>query len=204
MDENHTCLADWFLDMGSLCTKTNIDSIRKSDLKKPDTINCIPTPKAFPIISQIAKFMGPTWGPPGSCRPQMGPMLATWTLLSGVLMNKAKLKPCSKHCSPFNVMECSEYITQHTPYDFWREPCCLCAIDHTRAKLIRWVLYKAIVFAQHILLEKTSYHRVSWSLKVVSLGIKTRICWQGTWQISETLVNLRLISPGVGNNSAIV
>ena len=26
--------------------------------------------------SQIAKFMGPTWGPPGSCRPQMGPMLA--------------------------------------------------------------------------------------------------------------------------------
>ena len=28
--------------------------------------------------------MGPTWGPPGSCRPQMGPMLAPWTLLSGV------------------------------------------------------------------------------------------------------------------------
>ena len=36
-------------------------------------------------ISQIAKFMGPTWGPPGSCRPQMGPMLAPWTLLSGML-----------------------------------------------------------------------------------------------------------------------
>ena len=33
--------------------------------------------------SQIAKFMGPTWSPPGSCRPQMGPMLAPWTLLSG-------------------------------------------------------------------------------------------------------------------------
>ena len=32
---------------------------------------------------QIAKFMGPTWGPPGSCRPQMVPMLAPWTLLSG-------------------------------------------------------------------------------------------------------------------------
>ena len=28
------------------------------------------------IITQIAKFMGPTWGPPGSYRPQMGPMLA--------------------------------------------------------------------------------------------------------------------------------
>ena len=35
------------------------------------------------IHAQIAKFMGPTWGPPGSCRPQMGPMLAPWTLLSG-------------------------------------------------------------------------------------------------------------------------
>ena len=37
-------------------------------------------------ISQITKFMGPTWGPPGSCRPQIGPMLAPWTLLSGMLM----------------------------------------------------------------------------------------------------------------------
>ena len=27
--------------------------------------------------------MGPTWGPPGSCWPQMGPMLAPLTLLSG-------------------------------------------------------------------------------------------------------------------------
>ena len=26
--------------------------------------------------------MGPTWGQSGSCRPQMGPMLAPWTLLS--------------------------------------------------------------------------------------------------------------------------
>ena len=27
--------------------------------------------------------MRPTWGPPGSCRPQMGPMLASWSLPSG-------------------------------------------------------------------------------------------------------------------------
>ena len=27
--------------------------------------------------------MGPTQSPPGSCRPQMDPMLAPWTLLSG-------------------------------------------------------------------------------------------------------------------------
>ena len=35
-------------------------------------------------MSQIAKFMGPAWGPLGSYRPQMGPMLAPWTLLSRV------------------------------------------------------------------------------------------------------------------------
>ena len=33
--------------------------------------------------SLIARSIGPTWGPPGSCRPHMGPMLAPWTLLSG-------------------------------------------------------------------------------------------------------------------------
>ena len=36
------------------------------------------------VTSQIAKFLGPTWGPPGSYRPQMGPMLAPGTLLSGM------------------------------------------------------------------------------------------------------------------------
>ena len=35
------------------------------------------------ITAQITKFMLPKWGPPGSCRSQMGPMLVPWTLLSG-------------------------------------------------------------------------------------------------------------------------
>ena len=35
--------------------------------------------------SQISRFMGPTWSAPGSCRPQMGPMSAPWTLLSGTI-----------------------------------------------------------------------------------------------------------------------
>ena len=33
----------------------------------------------------IAKLMGPTWGPSGADRTQVGPMLALWTLLSGML-----------------------------------------------------------------------------------------------------------------------
>ena len=36
---------------------------------------------------QIARFMGPTWGPPGSCRPQVSPMLAPWTLRSGSILS---------------------------------------------------------------------------------------------------------------------
>ena len=40
---------------------------------------------------QIARFMGPTRGPPGSCRPQMGPKLAHWTLLSGIAKAKGRL-----------------------------------------------------------------------------------------------------------------
>ena len=37
--------------------------------------------------------MGPTWGPSGSCRPQMGSMVAPWTLLSG----KASWSPYIQH-----------------------------------------------------------------------------------------------------------
>ena len=36
--------------------------------------------------SQIVKFMEPTWGPPQPRLPQMGPMLAPWTLLWGVIL----------------------------------------------------------------------------------------------------------------------
>ena len=44
--------------------------------------------KAFKLgmlrdLTQIARFVWPTWGPPGSCRPQVGPMLTSWILLSG-------------------------------------------------------------------------------------------------------------------------
>ena len=37
----------------------------------------------FTMHILIAKLMGPTWGPPGAGRTQVGPMLAPWTLPSG-------------------------------------------------------------------------------------------------------------------------
>ena len=42
--------------------------------------------------SQMAMSMGPTWGPPGYCRPQMGPMLAPWTLLLGIIFQSTLLE----------------------------------------------------------------------------------------------------------------
>ena len=52
-----------------------------------------------------------TWGPPGSCRPQVGPMLASWTLLSGHA-------EYSKHGSPQNsaqLPECRIRFSYLTP-----------------------------------------------------------------------------------------
>ena len=62
-------------------------SLTHLSLNKIDNIleTTICTDFAVSITSQKAKFMGPIWGPPGSCRPQMGPMLAPWTLLSGII-----------------------------------------------------------------------------------------------------------------------
>ena len=37
----------------------------------------------YPILTLIARFMGPAWGPSEADRTQVGPMLAPWTLLSG-------------------------------------------------------------------------------------------------------------------------
>ena len=37
----------------------------------------------LPMSGPRHQFMGQSWGPPWFCRPQMGPMLAPWTLPSG-------------------------------------------------------------------------------------------------------------------------
>ena len=36
-------------------------------------------------LSLIARFLGPTWGPSGTDRTQVSPMLAPWTLLSKIV-----------------------------------------------------------------------------------------------------------------------
>ena len=44
---------------------------------------CIKSVEVLWYLPPIARFMGPTWGPSGADRSQVGPILAPWTMLSG-------------------------------------------------------------------------------------------------------------------------
>ena len=61
--------------------------------------------------SLIARFMGPSWGPSGADRAQVGPMLAPWTLLSGL---SCCLRKWRSQCVILSVCGC---------YEFWWKPC---------------------------------------------------------------------------------
>ena len=71
----------------------------------------MPCPNIFEagLFSQIAKFMGPTWGLPGSCRSQMGSLLAPRTLLSGLSCSPSTYLYIFRACKtllcprPFNI-----------------------------------------------------------------------------------------------------
>ena len=54
------------------------------------------------LTALIARFMGPTWGPSGADRTQVGPMLASWTLLSGSV---------SQYIDSYIYVTCSFIIT---------------------------------------------------------------------------------------------
>ena len=61
-----------------------------------------------------------TWGPPGSCRPQMGPMLAPWTLLSGVFCSTEKWSNRLMMLSPANDTNLHVHIyIRVTSHDHW-------------------------------------------------------------------------------------
>ena len=48
------------------------------------------------LKTPIARFMGPTWGPSGADRTQVGPMLVPWTLLSAYRVRY----PCCRITGP--------------------------------------------------------------------------------------------------------
>ena len=68
------------------CTKPSIFTghLHAELFGKTLTLKCWPVALPY-VLSQITRSTGPIWGPPGSCRPQMGPMLSPWTVLSVIL-----------------------------------------------------------------------------------------------------------------------
>ena len=58
------------------------------------------------VTTQIARFMGPTWGPHGADRTQVGHMLGPWALLSGNFQ-KHKSKP------NFTLVSLKIYLLTH-------------------------------------------------------------------------------------------
>ena len=66
------------------------------------------------ITPLVTRFMGPTWGPSGADRTQVGPMLAPWTLLSGTfhwkdlteMRTHMRVSDCLLLCTPLDVYIC--------------------------------------------------------------------------------------------------
>ena len=104
---------------------------------------------------KIARFMGPTWGSPGSCRPHMGPMLAPWTLLSGMQwpLRKANgcidvvaMIVCHLHICTLINGACLLIITDTTTPNEHTQIIIRCFCQATQQ---RWYAYKSICFIDH-------------------------------------------------------
>ena len=78
-DLHHDCLFSWNMLMIKKQSKLCIIDPLWLEYSVEWSRGTAPTS----TTTHIAKFMGPTWGPPESCHPQMDPMLAPWTMLSG-------------------------------------------------------------------------------------------------------------------------
>ena len=75
------------------------------------------------LLSQISKLMRPTWGPPGSWRPQMGPMLAPWTLLSGMIHRIWRGKNIKKwYCQKEQIQTDSHWVFLHALFSVLPAP----------------------------------------------------------------------------------
>ena len=79
--------------------------------------------------TQIAMFMGPTWGPSGSCRSQMGPMMTSWTVLSGIpwYPGTCRVVVESRICSYCKSFKC--WSSTYTRPEVCR--CCACGSPST-------------------------------------------------------------------------
>ena len=86
--------------------------------------------------------MGPTWGPSGADRTQVGTMLAQWTLLSGDMLEKHTTKSKRKFSLPFSSIKCKGIMTwkYFLPFEKW-------AIGHQRISFTKGQWCGALLFS---------------------------------------------------------
>ena len=62
-----------------------INDVKQTGCPAMDEFSTLKLEVVMVPTSLIARFLGPTWGPSGADRTQVGSMLAPWTLLSGLV-----------------------------------------------------------------------------------------------------------------------
>ena len=67
----------------NICLHNNVICVMLEYYIRTDGLAVIRSSARRSLHTLIARVMGPTWGPSGADRTQVGPMLASWTLQSG-------------------------------------------------------------------------------------------------------------------------
>ena len=112
--------------------------------------------------TQIARFMGPTWGPPGAGRTQEGPMLAPWILLSEINTRWSLIQ-----VSCLNSNTHSALCTHIASYN-------LCIIYSVIPRIrLEWTLYRELQWiAIHILKHSRYMALLGWNYIFLNSGLK--------------------------------
>ena len=69
----------------------------------------------YNVGTQIARFMGQTWGPLGTCQPKVGPMSTPWTLLSGCVFPHGEaiwVQSVTTQCDRLGPNRCFAWYTK--------------------------------------------------------------------------------------------
>ena len=133
--------------------------------------------------------MGPTWVPPGPCRPQMGPMLAPWTLLSGAAMIYTGVRSWND----LQRLDCrtGQHVSSPAMHAGWHSRSCKDARIYLR------VLFKSLQqFKYKIISVKWPIYFLSWygfvdfwgEIVVVGDGGKCKVTTPGVKQSCITMI----------------
>ena len=167
----------------------------------------------FRIRSQIAKFMGPTWGPSVSCRPQIGPMLALWTLLSEVFLASTwYMSIIAQGCRMFFVRTSINCVTRHGLERWLKHLLSAICMWHNSLSSVNWCTaaihiirssvgcktYKLVLLNEDVYFNFTSIHIFWWIIIYTdgpwwSMVVCRLNLWRRTTAISIGMEHISLV-----------